>query len=316
MAKTNFSSLLEGYLESGDTGPEGEVVQRIPLDRIIEDPENPRRHFDEADIQDMAASVRERGVIQPISVRPPNTEGLYVIRFGHRRFRGAQLAGLADIRAIVTESDEDPADVLVDQLIENDQRAALSTADMAHGVGRLLALGMKQAEVAQRLGRRKDEVSRLASVLKMPEPLQELAKTAGLGTVTTLHQAWKADAQAVETYLAQTEPEAVTQAAARALAARLTQPEPPPTAPEAKAGSSAAPASGTREAAGEEEPSPKSRANGKGTGKRGNPAPVLVEVNGRRGRLAAETILVVFDDTGATEEARLAQVRFVGGGEG
>src|SRR3546814_18965761 len=105
------------------------------------DPGNPRRVFDEKELDDLAASIAARGVLQPIIVAPKNSDGLHVIRVGERRFRASRLAGRETIPAIVMAV-VNRADTLADQLVENEQRAGPTPHDLATGHDRILGHGV------------------------------------------------------------------------------------------------------------------------------------------------------------------------------
>jgi ParB family chromosome partitioning protein len=198
---------------------EGDVLLNLPLALVYEDPANPRDTFDEAEMVALTATVREKGVLQPIVVRPAGADGLYQIRFGARRYRGAVRAELTAIPSLVRAGVESAVDDLIEQVIENDQRAPLNTAQLARAVASLLDQGLSQADVGARLGRPKDRIAMLAAVRTMPAPLQALAPTLGLRTLYELANAWKADGARVETWLRGRDPDDITQAQARALAA-------------------------------------------------------------------------------------------------
>jgi ParB family chromosome partitioning protein len=196
---------------------EGDALLNLPLELVVEDADNPRDAFDEAELEALTATVRDKGVLQPIVVRPADAEGRYRIRFGARRFRAALRAGCPLIPAVVRPGPDDAIDSLVDQVIENDQRAGLSTAQLARSVSRLLEAGLTQAEIGARLGRPKDVIAMLAAVRVMPAILQDLAPRLGARTLYELFQAWKADGAGVEHWLSGRDPDTITQAAARAL---------------------------------------------------------------------------------------------------
>lgn len=205
---------------------EGDILMNLPLDLVVEDPDNPRDVFDEGELEALTATVRVKGVLQPIIVRPADAGGRYRIRFGARRYRAALRAQCPLIPALVRPGSDDAVDTLVEQVIENDQRAGLSTAQLARTVTRLLEAGLSQAEIGARLGRPKDRIAMLAAVRHMPDALQNLAPRLGTRTLYELFQAWKADAAGVEAWLVGRDPETITQAAARALGAgrRATAP--------------------------------------------------------------------------------------------
>lgn len=208
----DLSAALDG---SADT------VLVLPLELVVEDAAQPRTTFDEAEIDSLAATVRERGVLQPITVGPQQGDGTYPLRFGARRLRAARRAGLTEIRALVRAGAADEAEAIAEQVIENDQRAGLTTGEMAVAVDRLLKFGKTQAEVVRLLGRPKDQVAMLAAVAKRPPVLEPLGATLGLRTLYELQNAWKQDAAAVERWVEARPAEAITQADARALAAGL-----------------------------------------------------------------------------------------------
>ncbi|KAF0135951.1 MAG: hypothetical protein FD139_2550 [Methylocystaceae bacterium] len=169
----------------------------IPLSSIEEDPDQPRRAFDEKTMEELAASIRERGVLQPIGITPPDAEGRRRIVFGARRFRAAQLAGLTTIPAFIhSEGASDP----YDQMIENIQRDDLSAADIAAFISSRLATGEKQKEIALRLGKDKSYIAMYASVAQMAPVLRDRLATSPIRAVYELHQMWKKFPQAVESF--------------------------------------------------------------------------------------------------------------------
>ena len=278
---------------------EGDVLLNLPLALVYEDPANPRDSFDEAEMAALTATVREKGVLQPIVVRPADAEGRYKIRLGARRYRAAVRAERSTIPALVRAGAQGAVDDLIEQVIENDQRAPLNTAQLARAVAHLLDQGLTQAEVGARLGRPKDRIAMLAAIRTLPDRLQALAPTLGVRTLYELANAWKADAVRVETWLGGRDPADITQAQARALAASgrdgirsLAK-----AAPTRSAGASIA---GSRpEAAG---------------------AAVIVEVmvEGRTGRLVLapgptpDRALVRFEAASGAEPVRLSQIRLTG----
>ena len=147
-------------------------VEEIPLDRVIPDPGNPRRSFDDDALAELAASIAARGVLQPITVAPADAAGLHRIRLGERRFRASQLAGRVTIPAIVVAEGEG-THLLADQIVENDQRANLSSVELARAIARMLKGGMSQVEIAAALGRSKQFVSLYAAYGDMPAYLRE-----------------------------------------------------------------------------------------------------------------------------------------------
>ena len=308
-------SFLDAFDQLGDAlGGGGESVLTLPLDLVDEDPNNPRRTFDQGELEALAATMKTKGLLQPITVRPPGPDGRYTLRFGARRLRAARLAGLHEIRALVQPGELDEADAITEQLIENDQRAGLNTAELADAVHRLMAIKLTQAEVGRRLGRPKDQIAMLAAVPKMAVELQALAPELGLRTLYELNSAWKISPERTRLWLVGREPSEITQAAARELAGRPApsrQASIPPPAAVADAPTPAAPLSrGERER------------RRPGAGARGvvsASTPVIeVTVKGKRGRLvlddvteAVREVRVALDDGGVLRTP-LSQVKLVG----
>jgi ParB family chromosome partitioning protein len=176
-------------------------VEDLPLDWIMADPENPRRSFDDAELQDLAASIVARGVLQPIIVAPKNGDGLHVIRVGERRFRASRLAGRETIPAIVMAV-MNRADTLADQIVENDQRAGLTPHDLATGIERMLGAGVTQAEIARALGRSKQFVSLYAACADMAPWLRAAIDQMPIRLLYDLHRAARTHSDAVRDYVA------------------------------------------------------------------------------------------------------------------
>lgn len=307
MAESGF---LDTFADlSAALGAAADTVLSLPLDLIDEDPANPRQAFDPDELAALAETLKSRGLKQPIVVRPANEAGRYVIRYGARRFRAARLAGLAEIRAVVEAEDVDEADALTDQLIENEQRAPLSTADMAQAVARLLALGKNQAEIARRLGRGKDLIAIYAAVPQMPAELRALAEGLGARTLYELWGAWKADPRRTQAWLAEREPAQITQAAARTFAATL-KPSRPPTSRSSE--KKAVPPTAPRDVVAED---PVQAAPATAAGAATGQAVVRVQVGRRQGRLvldrpsSAEGIWVEFD--GEAERVAAATMKLL-----
>ncbi|MEA2308639.1 MAG: ParB family transcriptional regulator, chromosome partitioning protein, partial [Thermoleophilaceae bacterium] len=148
-------------------GRDQEGLRDIPLELIRPNPSQPRRHFDEPALVALADSIRARGVLQPIVVRPlPG--GRYELVAGERRFRAAGLAELDRVPAIVRETDD--AERLELALIENMARADLNAVEEARACATLVDdLGMSKEEVARRVGRSRVAVSNLIRMLDLPD---------------------------------------------------------------------------------------------------------------------------------------------------
>ena len=113
------------------------TADTVPIERIRPNPNQPRRDFDEKELQDLAASIREKGVIQPLILRPhPAEAGQYEIVAGERRWRAAQAAGVHELPAIVRDLSD--SEMLELAIIENVQRADLNPLEEAQGYRQLM----------------------------------------------------------------------------------------------------------------------------------------------------------------------------------
>jgi ParB/RepB/Spo0J family partition protein len=193
--KLDDVALLLDELEGLEAPASSGKPLEISLSSIEEDPNQPRRAFDANTLEELAASIRERGVLQPIGLTPAGPNGMHRIVFGARRFRAAQLAGRATIAAFIQSGEaSDP----YDQMIENIQRDDLSAADIAAFITSRLAAGEKQKDIALRLGKDKSYIAMYASVVQMTPMLGERLETSPIRAVYELHQMWKKSPQAVE----------------------------------------------------------------------------------------------------------------------
>jgi len=151
---------------SGDPA-DGVELRELPVDRIVANPHQPRRHFDEVALANLAASVRERGVLQPVLVSP-RADGRYELIAGERRWRAAVVAERDTVPALVRERDD--AASLELALIENMAREDLSPVEEARACAGLVEeLGLTREEVGRRVGRSRVAVSNLLRLLDLPE---------------------------------------------------------------------------------------------------------------------------------------------------
>jgi len=145
---------------------------------ITPHPEQPRRHFDEAALEELAASIAQRGVIQPIIVRALDN-GRYQLVAGERRWRAAQKAHLHEIPALVKDLTE--RDVMALALIENLQREDLNPIEEARAYHRLAeGEGLTQAEIARMVDKSRSHVANLQRLLSLPEPVIVLVEKGDL----------------------------------------------------------------------------------------------------------------------------------------
>src|ERR1700722_1270915 len=147
--------------------------RKAPIEFLRPNPRNPRKNFDDGDIADLAASIRERGVIQPILVRPVAGSEALEINAGERRWRAAQRAGLHEAPIIVIEATD--KDALAIAIIENVQRSDLNALEEASGYAQLMEEhGYSQAEVAQILGKSRSHVANTLRLLNLPAEARAL----------------------------------------------------------------------------------------------------------------------------------------------
>ena len=158
----------EEILEAGSPG-----YFLCPLDRLRPNPRQPRQSIDEQDLSDLAASIQEKGVLQPLVVRKADEQdGAYEIIAGERRFRAAQMAGLATVPVVI--KDVSPEEVLELALIENIQRKDLTPIEEALAYKRLLEeYGITQQELSKRVGKDRSTIANSLRLLKLPSDIQE-----------------------------------------------------------------------------------------------------------------------------------------------
>lgn len=153
-------------------GPSVTTLMSIALERISPSALNPRKRFDEASLQDLAASIRAVGVLQPIVVREA-TPGSYELVAGERRWRAAGLAGLAEVPAVLLEG-VGTAAVLQASIVENVQRADLTADEEARAYKALLESGMTQKQVGELVGVSQSRVAHRLKLLLLPDDVQAL----------------------------------------------------------------------------------------------------------------------------------------------
>ena len=163
----------------GDAGNEFEVVERVrgirkvAIDLITANPRNPRRIFKEEELEDLTNSIRQRGMIQPVVVRPtPGGGNGYELIAGERRWRAAQRAGVHEIPVIIQEvTDKEAMEIAI---IENVQRQDLNPLEEAFGYDQLIAdFDYTQADLATVIGKSRSHVANTLRLLKLPEPVKQ-----------------------------------------------------------------------------------------------------------------------------------------------
>jgi ParB family transcriptional regulator, chromosome partitioning protein len=155
-----------------------EGASEIRLDRIIPDPDQPRKEFDQDELHLLAEDIKGQGVLQPIRVRWDDAADRYVVIVGERRLQASRRAGQETIPCIVATAPATPEDLLEDQLVENALRLDLKPIEKAMAYRRLLdARGLSQHQLAERLHVSQTSISHALDLLKLPEPIQESVDT-------------------------------------------------------------------------------------------------------------------------------------------
>lgn len=145
----------------------GESLIRVPLDQITPNPDQPRKTFDQAKLQELADSIADRGLIQPISVRQLGVDR-YELVAGERRWRASRLAGLPDILAVL--GDRPPTESALDALAENLHREDLNPIEEARALAALHdGHGMSHTEIAKRMKKARPTVSNTIRLLELPD---------------------------------------------------------------------------------------------------------------------------------------------------
>ncbi len=193
-----LSALLGEAEEIAHASDPAAGVRDIPIELIHRNAAQPRQTFDEAELAELEASIRDKGVLQPILVRPsPSRDGEFEIVAGERRWRAAQRAGLAAIPALVrTLGDLEAFEIAI---IENIQRADLNSIEEARAYASLMGqLGVTQEEAAKRLGKSRSHVANTMRLLQLPPGVQDhlIAKRLTAGHARALLTAENAEALA------------------------------------------------------------------------------------------------------------------------
>ena len=155
----------------------------VPVENIEPNPQQPRLDFNREDLQNLADSIRKKGVIQPLIVRPLAVSGRYQIVAGERRWRAAQIAQLHAVPVIVRDLDD--GEVLEIAIIENIQREDLNAIEEALGLRQLMErFGHTQEKLAEALSRSRSHVANLLRLLSLPAEVQSMVRS---GTLTAGH---------------------------------------------------------------------------------------------------------------------------------
>lgn len=162
---------LDSLIPMDDVPARGSsAINNIPLDRITPNPDQPRTTFDEEALAELAASIRELGIIQPLSLRKTGAD-TYQIIAGERRFRAARMAGLSDVPAYIRTANE--AELTEMALIENIQREDLNAIEIALTFKKLIdQYDLTQERLSERVGKKRATVANFLRLLRLPAEVQ------------------------------------------------------------------------------------------------------------------------------------------------
>jgi ParB family transcriptional regulator, chromosome partitioning protein len=164
-----LSALIPGAPEGGEAGA---GLLEVPVNAVGPNPKQPRTRFDDETLAELAASIREVGILQPIVVRRAG-DGAYELVAGERRLRAAKLAGLATVPVVLRDSDD--SELLREALIENIHREDLNPIELAEAFRQLLEeLGLKQESLADRVGVSRSHIANTIRLLSLPLEVQQL----------------------------------------------------------------------------------------------------------------------------------------------
>ena len=184
MAKKKMGGLGKGldslFADLSDDSSSGEASgSTLPLREIEPDPEQPRKRFDDDALNQLADSIAENGLLQPIAVRPKKVGPGYIIIAGERRWRAARLAGLDEVPVIIKDVTDEQAAALA--LIENLQREDLDPIEVAEGCRQLIdKYGLTQESAAKRRGKSRSAVTNSLRLLALPEEVRHMVSAGKL----------------------------------------------------------------------------------------------------------------------------------------
>ena len=167
-----LAALIADSASQMPSSPETRDRRRVATDKLRANPRNPRRNFGPEELEDLASSIRERGIIQPILCRAvPGPAGLYEIIAGERRWRAAQMANLTDVPVVVVDvSDKEAVELAI---IENVQRTDLNAIEEARGYERLMQeFSYSQGDVSRIVGKSRSHVANMVRLLKLPSSVE------------------------------------------------------------------------------------------------------------------------------------------------
>lgn len=178
-----LDDILSNNFSSSDQPFDNSGITMLRLSKIEPNPEQPRREFDNELLSELADSIANHGLIQPIAVKPSKNDGYYTIVAGERRWRASKMAGLTNIPAIIMEIDDKKASEIA--LIENIQRKDLNPIEEARAYRSLIGeYNLTQAEVAAQVGKSRVAITNAMRILDLPDDVLDMISS---GSLTTGH---------------------------------------------------------------------------------------------------------------------------------
>ncbi|KIN65743.1 ParBc domain containing protein [Sulfitobacter noctilucae] len=175
-----LSALMADVAETETVAAQGpsSAEQKVPIEQIRPNPDQPRKRFEKDDLTELAASIKEKGVIQPLIVRATGEQQFEIVA-GERRWRAAQMAQLHELPIIIRQFTD--VEVLEVAIIENIQRADLNAIEEAVGYRQLMdKFGHTQEKLAEALGKSRSHIANLMRLLNLPDPVVDMVRNGDL----------------------------------------------------------------------------------------------------------------------------------------
>jgi ParB family chromosome partitioning protein len=179
---TSMQSARKWAAEAGQR-----AIVELPLDNVLEDPDNPRTQFETETLYRLATSIKARGVMQPILVREKNDLGLHIIIHGARRYRGSKIAGKTTVPAIIIPNSELANYDDYSQVIENTQRENLNAEDICAFILKRLDKKDSKGEIAEKLGLHPQDIARYLVIKNLPDNILMLFRAGKIDGITPLY---------------------------------------------------------------------------------------------------------------------------------
>jgi ParB family chromosome partitioning protein len=181
MHTTGLGRGLDALIRDNTAPKNAGGIENVPVANISPNPKQPRKHFDQASLEELAESLKSQGLLQPLLLRPldPTRPGKYEIVAGERRWRACKLAGLKEVPAMIRAFSEQ--DTIVAALIENLQREDLNPMEEALGLhGLKEEFGLSQEELARKIGKSRSAIANSLRLLSLPPDVQKVVSEGGI----------------------------------------------------------------------------------------------------------------------------------------